>query len=93
MPFIKKNLLTRLDELFVLNFTFFVCVQSSVCLVSVLTKTRNDYLYLGCYIVLYGSLNIAFGIGIGLSYVRVLIIMEVSIFSPTYLGNVSIKEN
>ena len=78
VPFIKKNILTRLDELFVLNYTFFVCVQSSVCLLSVLTKARNDYLYLVCYIVLYGSLNIGLGLSIGLSIARVLIIMAVS---------------
>jgi hypothetical protein len=73
VPNIKKNILTRLDELFVLNFTFFVCAQSCVCLLSVLTTARNDYLYLACYVVLYGSLNIGFGIAVGLSFARVLI--------------------
>ena len=78
IPYIKKNILTRLDELYVLNYTFFVCSQSCVCLFSLLTTFRNDYLYLAFYIILYGSFTVGFCIAIGLSLARVLIIMSVS---------------
>ena len=56
-----------------------------MCLLSVLTKARNDYLYLAYYIVLCGSLNIGFGIAVGLSSARVLIIMAVSILSVVHI--------
>jgi hypothetical protein len=72
------NILTRLDELLVLNSTIFVCVQCSICLFSLLCKARNDFLYLAFYVVLYGSLVIGFGVTIGLSCSRVLIIISVS---------------
>ena len=78
VPYIKKNILTRLDELLVLSYTFFICFQCFVCLLSVMCEARNDYVYLAFYIILYGSLAIAFGITIGLSFCRVLIIMSVS---------------
>ena len=77
IPYIRKNILTRLDELLVLNSTIFVCVQCSICLFSLLCKARNDFLYLAFYVVLYGSLVIGFGVTIGLSCSRVLIIILV----------------
>ena len=82
VPYIKKNILTRLDELLIQNFTFFVCFQCSVCLISLIQQERNDYLYLAFYIILYGSLVNIMGIGIGLSLSRVLIIVWVSYTFP-----------
>ena len=76
VPSIKKNLLTHLDELFVINFTFFVCVQCSVCLFSLLCEVRNDYLYLTFFIIIYGSLNLCGGIGIAFSFCRVFILVS-----------------
>ena len=78
VPYIKKNVLTRLDELYVINFTFFVCIQCSVCLFSLLCNARNDFLYLTFFITIYGSLDLCGGIGIALSFCRVFILMWVS---------------
>ena len=78
VPSIKKNVLTRLDELYVINFTFFVCTQCSVCLFSLMCEARNDYVYLTFFIIIYGSLDLCDGIGIALSFCRVFILMSVS---------------
>ena len=77
VPFTKKNILTRLDELLVLNMTFFCCFQCSVCLLSLLCQAQNDYVYLAFYVILYGNLVSIKGIGIGLSFSRVFIIFWV----------------
>ena len=79
VPNIKKNIVTRLDELLILNSTFVVCFQCSVCLLSLLCGARNDYIYLAFFTIIYGSLAIGFGVFIGLSFSRVLIILYVSI--------------
>ena len=79
VPAIKKNILTRLDELYVMNFTFFVCAQCFVCLFSLLFELRNDYIYLVFFIIIYGSFDLCGVIGIALSFCRVFIIMSVSI--------------
>jgi hypothetical protein len=78
VPHIKKNILTRLDELYVMNFTFFVCAQCLVCLFSLLCEARNEYLYLVFFIIIYGSFDLCGGIGIALSFCRVFIIFAVS---------------
>ena len=78
VPFIKKNILTYLDEFLVLILTFFVCFQCFVCLLSLMCEARNDYVYLAFYTIQYGSLVIQLGIGIGLSFSRVFIILWVS---------------
>ena len=78
VPYIKKNILTRLDELFIVNFTFFVFAQCSVCLFSLLCEARNDYIYLAFFITIYGSLDLCGGIGIALSFCRVFILVSVS---------------
>ena len=79
IPYIKKNLLTFLDELLVVNFTIFVCVQCSVCLFSLICSARNQYVYLAFYIILYGSAVLGLGIGIVLSFARVFILLWVSV--------------
>ena len=79
IPTIKKNVLTYLDELLVFSLTMVVCVQCSVCLFSLVQPLRNDYLYLVFYIILYGGVVNGFGIGVALSFFRVLIILSVSI--------------
>ena len=48
---IKENVLTRLDELLVLNLALIVVV----CLFSLVQCWRNDYLYLVFYNLLYGG--------------------------------------
>ena len=78
IPYLKKNILTRLDELFVQNYIFFVSVQCCICLFSLFDGNRNKYIYLFFYFILYTSLCIGFGVAIGLSCCRVLIITEVS---------------
>ena len=78
IPYLKKNVLTRLDELFVQNYIFFVIAQCCICLFSLLDENRNKYIYLFFYFILYTSLCIGFGVAIGLSCCRVLIITEVS---------------
>ena len=88
VPYIKKNLLTRLDNLYVLNFTFFVCGQCFVCIFSLLCDKRNDVLYLAVFVIITGSLTIVFGITIVLSFCRVYIIMAVSThYTFRLLGN------
>ena len=77
VPVIKKNILTCLDELLVFSFTFFVCFQCSLCLLSLLTEKRNESVYFVFYIILYGDLVNIMGIGIGLSFSRVFIILRV----------------
>ena len=52
IPTIKKNVLTHLDELLVLNLALVVGVQCSVCLFSLVQTWRNDYLYLIFYTLL-----------------------------------------
>ena len=79
IPIIKKNILTHMDELFVLNFTFFVCSQCSVCLLSLMCEARNDFFYLAFFILVYGSLTLSSGILLLLSFCRVFIIIWVSI--------------
>ena len=86
VPYIKKNILTRLDELYIHNWNIFVCVQCFVCLLSLFCDARNDYLYLTFYVVLYGSLTLGFGVTISLSFCRVLIIMEVCL-QTWYVGS------
>ena len=81
VPVIKKNILTRLDEMLIINFTFFVLVQCLVSIFSLLSESRSEYLYLAFYAILYGSLAILFGIGLGLSFARVFIIIWVSYVS------------
>ena len=78
IPTIKKNVLTHLDELLVLNLTLIVGVQCSVCLFSLVQSWRNDYLYLVFYNLLYGGIVNCCGIGVALSFFRVLIILSVS---------------
>lgn len=75
----KKNILTRLDELFVITCTFYVCMQCIVCLFSLLNDFRNGYLYLTFYIIQYGSLALCLTIAIALSCSRVFIIIRVSL--------------
>ena len=76
---IKKNVLTRLDELFVLQLTCFSFCQCSVCMFSLVTDWRNDYIYLVFFIVMYSSLAMAFSTVLALSFSRVFIIHSVSI--------------
>ena len=78
IPTIKKNVLTHLDELLVLNLALVVGVQCSVCLFSLVQTWRNDYLYLFFYTLLYGGVVNALGVGVALSFFRVLIILSVS---------------
>ena len=78
IPTIKKNLLTRLDELLVLTFTLFVCLQCSICLFSLAVDWRNDYLYIVFYVLLYGCMIMGFGIWLALNCARVFIILWVS---------------
>ena len=78
IPTIKKNVLTRLDELLVLNLALIVVFQCSVCLFSLVQCWRNDYLYLVFYNLLYGGVVNCCGIGVALSFFRVLIILSVS---------------
>ena len=78
IPNLKKNILTHLEELLVMNLTFIVCCQCSVAIFSLVQACRNDYLYLLFYIVLYGAVAMVFGIGVALSFFRVFIIISVS---------------
>ena len=78
IPSIKKNVLTRLDELLVLQLTFSVFCQCSVCLFSLVTNWRNDYLYLIFFIVMCSSLLMSFSILVALSFSRVFILLIVS---------------
>ena len=78
VSYIKKSLLTRLDNLLILNLTFGVCGQCFICIFSLLCDKRNEFLYLAVFVIIYGSLTIAFGITIVLSFCRVYIIMAVS---------------
>ena len=85
VPQIKKNILTRLDELYVMNYTFFVCAQCLVSLFSLLFEARNDFVYLAFFIIIYGSFDLCGGIGIALSFCRVFIIMAVSKYITSLL--------
>ena len=77
VPYLKRNLLTRLDELYVFNYAFFVCLQCLICLISLSTEARNDYAYLVLFVILYTSLNIGFAVATALSFCRVFIIKKV----------------
>ena len=55
VPYIKKNILTRLDELYVINFTFLACSQCLLCLFSLVCEARNDYVYLVFFFTISGS--------------------------------------
>ena len=92
VQFLKRNILTLLDELYVYNYTFFVCLQCSICLFSLLTNQnlRNDHVYFVFYILLYGSLNIGFFVAICLSFCRVFIIHKVKIFEKFASNNVNV---
>ena len=79
IPTIKKNTLTRLDEVFVLELMFFILCQSSVCLFSLFFDWRNDFLYLVFFIFIYFNLAMIFSIVVALSFCRVLIIQSVSL--------------
>ena len=80
VPYIKKNILTRLDELYVINFTFLACLQCLICLFSLLCEARNDYVYLVFFFIVYGSVSLCFEMSTVLSVCRVFIIMAVSGF-------------
>ena len=81
VPYIKKNILTRLDELFVRNWNIFVCLQGFVVLNSLIFNFRNEYVYFGFYVILYGSLALAFMVTISITICRVIIIIEVKLLN------------
>ena len=79
IPTIKKNTLTRLDEVFVLQLMFFIFCQCSVCLFSLVFDWRNDFLYLAFFIIIYFNMAMVLSIVVALSFCRVLIIHRVSL--------------